>query len=528
MQRRLDGFTLNELVGFGATGEVWRARPQTGGADVALKWLDAEAIDIDRLDNSGLRDFRHPHVAQLLDVRQDGSSVVLVHQFITGVSLAALLAERERLSGSEVVTLLTPIAEALDAAHEAGLLHANLTPAAVLVTPDGRPIVTDVGIWRSLRTGSATRPGSTRLEYLDPGVARGSSPSKATDVFGIAAIGYHALTGRPPWSANARTDTWELAAVEQNVDLAPLGGRAGSRLIDVIARGLSDNADRRGSAGEFAADVCEAAEPEPLHLSGPYLWPDLPSSAAEERSEPALADTRTLDITGEVRRGAAARHAAASRVSREPPPDASILGTNLDRLSRFGSAARLVPRRALVSAGVTLAVLAAIVLALGWNASKAVPARAGAPIGPASAAVTGIAERAIPDSPEAWAGLLNLLYERRALAFRTGDASLLDQVFTSDSPLLVADSAELAELAEAGEVLRDFAPRVLGVLDVSVVGDHAALQITDEFGDYETVPALDTRAGPLTEHPGRGPAPVAMTLVLTEQGWRIQTAERLA
>ncbi|MDQ3735481.1 MAG: serine/threonine protein kinase [Actinomycetota bacterium] len=526
MQRRLDGFTLNELVGFGATGEVWRARPQAGGADVALKWLAADAIDIEKLEASALRDLRHPHVARLLDVRQDGPSVVLVHQFVTGISLAALLAERDRLSGSEVVTLLTPIAEALGAAHEAGLLHANLTPSAVLVTPDGRPILTDVGIWRALAADSAAASASARLEYLDPCVARGGPPIKASDVFGVAALGYHALTGRPPWSGGASADTWELAAGGPGVDLAPLQGTSGSKLVEVIARGLSDRPDARGSARDFATDVRDAAEPEPLHLTGPYLWPDLPSAAPDDSSNPgsAPADSVAPDITGEVRRGGVARHAAGPGTRREPASGVGALGLGFDPPSRSVSTARLVPRRAVISACLILAVLALIVLGLGLGAQTPLPAQADAPVGPAAAAVAHIDERAVPDSPDAWVRLLTLLYERRALAFATGDLSLLDQVFTPDSPQLVTDSTEVTRLVQAGEVLRDFNPQVLEVLDISVVGEHATLQITDEFSDYQTVQAADFDAPPLAEHPGRGPARVELTLVLTMQGWRLHTA----
>ncbi len=149
MQRSLEGFTLIELVGFGGAGEVWRARPDGGGSDVALKWLSDRTVDTDLLSCSRLHDFTHPHVARLLDLRRDGSLVVLVQEFIAGVSLAALLADRDVLSGAEVVTLLTPVAEALGAAHDAGLMHGNLTPTAVIVTPDGRPILTDLGSGRA-------------------------------------------------------------------------------------------------------------------------------------------------------------------------------------------------------------------------------------------------------------------------------------------------------------------------------------------------------------------------------------------
>jgi len=519
MQRSLDGFTLIELVGFGATGEVWRAQPERGGSEVALKWLTAGTVDTELLSGSRLRDFEHPHVARMLDLLRDGSRTVLVQEFIPGGSLAALLTERSRLSSAEVVTLLTPVAEALAAAHEAGLLHGNLTPSALRLTPNGRPVVTDLGVWESLRGATS---GPTRLEYLDPAVARGGSPTTASDVFGIAAIGFHALTGRPPWRADSGAATWQLATEGEGVDLAPLRAGVRSRLAEVIARGLVEQPEHRGSARDFAADVHDAAEPEPLQLAGPYLWPDLPPLAE-------------LDIAGEVRRGGSARGAGGSSTV------ARHAATPKDR-----RAARVVPRRAVIGAIVALAVLSVVVLGLGWNASKAVPAQAGGPVGEVSSrdGVTGsesesdsaepgrgidegIDERAVPNSPEQWSALLTLLYQRRAVAFGTGALSVLDQVFTADSPQLVADATELTRLVNAGQVLRGFDPHVREVIEASVDDDRASLRLTDEFGDYETVPATDVEGSALADNPGRGPTTVSMTLVLTENGWRIHTAQRL-
>lgn len=547
MQPHLDGFCLIELVGFGGSGEVWRARPDDGGPEVALKWLSDTGVeetdgDIDQRGLARLRDFEHPHVARLLDLRQDGSGLVLVEEFLSGVSLAALLTDRDRLSSAEVITLLTPIAEALGAAHEAGLLHGNLTPSAVLFTPDGRPVLSELGVRQCLAPGPTTATGkgvaARQLEYLDPAVARGGGLTEASDVFGVAAIGFHALTGRPPWVAGSGSATWQLAADGDGVDLSPLDEGVPSRLTEVLARGLSDQPWLRGSARDFAADVREALEPEPLRLAARSIRPDLPAPPDEsnEAAQPLGTEPVGMDVAREVRRGRSARHAAeptprAERVRREAAPP------------RLRTAAHVVPRRAVVGALVTLAVLAVAVVGLGWNSSKAVPAQAGAPIGlaaaPGDATESGtepggerdeadqLDERAVPDSAQEWIALLSLLYERRAAAFGTGAAPLLDQVFTADSPQLAVDVTEVNRLVAAGQVLRGFAPNVLEVLDVSVERDRANVQITDEFGDYETVPAANPQAAALAGNPGRGPATVAMTLVRSEDGWRIYTAQRL-
>jgi len=366
----------------------------------------------------------------------------------------------------------------------------------------------------------------------------------ASDVFGIAAIGLHALTGRPPWAGGGSADSRQFAA-EGRADIEALQTGVPGRLADVIARGLCDRADRRGSADEFAEDVRGALEPEPLHLAGPDLWPDLPPVAPAEVADPetARSDPVPFDIAGEVRRGSSARHAATPGTRRERSARTGAGGLNgFQPASGLGRAARFVPRRAIVGALVALAALTVLVLGLGWNAPNAVPAQAGGPVGEPSsgsatvgrdeqpeASTSGIDERALPSSPEGWAQLLSLLYERRALAFATGAVALLDQVFTADSPQLGDDSAELNRLVEAGQVLRGFAPRVLEVTEVTVLdAGQVALQVTDEFDGYETVPALDTGAAALATHAGRAPATVAMTLVLAEQGWRIQSAQRLS
>jgi len=553
MVRSLKGFILIELVGFGATGEVWRARPDGGGPEVALKWLTDEAVDTDLLSAAELHEFEHPHVARLLDLRRDGPKVVLVHEFVAGVSLATLLTERDHLSGAEVVTLLTPVADALGAAHDAGLLHGNLSPTAVLVTPDGRPMLTDLGVWQGM---GPTASGTARLEYLDPAVARGGPITSASDVFGLAAIGYHALTGRPPWTAGNAAFSWELAAEARGVDLQSLHASTPSPLADVIARGLSEQPRHRGSAQALAADVRAAVEPEPLHLAGPYVWPDLPpleddlrsatrsdASRGAAPSGAAPSGAAPMDIASEVRSGNSARHAAAPNTRRERDRARSAtrsIGQDrpLLRHPRSTLAAGVVPRRAIVGALAALALVGVIVLGLGWNASKTVPAQAGGPVGAvarvtedgassADGGPTEVDELAVPDSPRAWVALLSLLYERRAVAFGTGATALLDQVFTADSPQLLTDTTELSRLGEAGQVLRGFSPRVLEVLEVAVDGAHATVQITDEFAEYETVRAVDTRAEALATHPGRGPAQVSMTLVLGEDGWRIHTAQRL-
>lgn len=514
MQRRLDGYTLIELIGFGPSGEVWRAGPQDGGPDVVLTWLLDEGTEADLLAWTPLLEFAHPHVAKLLDVRSDGVDLVLVEEFVPGRSLARLLIEQQALDADEAAELLIPVADAMTEAHADGLLHGCLSPAAILITPDGRPVVTDLGV----RQRSPQHPSPhSRRDYLDPSVVGGAAIEESSDVFSLAAICHHAITGRSPGTP----------------DGLPSG--LPSSLIEAITRGLSEQPECRGTAAEFAADLRDSLDPEPGLTAGAYVWPNL-ADLADDPDLPAFSDSDSDPLDGlgaGTERDSAPDIAAAVRRAASNRQGAGAV--------RRRSALRLaVPRQTVVSSAFALAIVAVLVLGFGWGSSNAPLGRAGPvgsssslpPEGPAesttSADSAGVDERATPASPEAWESLLSLLYDRRAAAFGTGATALLGQVFTPDSPQLVADSAELARLITAGQLLRGFAPRVVEIVAAEIAADRASVQLTDEFGDYETVPVDNPSADALASHPGRGPAAVAMTLVLTEQGWRIHSAQRLA
>ena len=174
---QVPGFDAVELLGFGASGEVWLA----AGAGL-------EGRDRLRREAAVLAGVDHPHVARLLAVHGDGDDVVLVLDLAAGGSLARLLATRGRLSPGEVVTVGVPLAEALAAVHAQGLLHGDVTPGNVLFTADGRPVLSDLGVSRLLGVAAeAQQPVHGTSGYLAPEVVAGGAPGPAADVHGLAA-----------------------------------------------------------------------------------------------------------------------------------------------------------------------------------------------------------------------------------------------------------------------------------------------------------------------------------------------------
>src|SRR3954469_17676998 len=262
------GYTLQELLGRGGSGEVWRAVPRGGGAPVAVKVLVTGDPERQAREAALLGELDHPHLVRLRDVvhqpRRGGEArVALVLDLLPGGSLAALLARRGRLRPAEVVTAIAPVAAALAHAHERGVVHGDLSPGNIVFTAEGRPVLTDLGVARVLGEAAARE---VTPAYVDPTVARGGAPGPASDVFGVAAAAFHALTGIAPWNAATPGDPLRVAADGLLPDLSELAPEAPPELVAVINRGMAADPHDRGSAAAFALDLRHACRPESVRL----------------------------------------------------------------------------------------------------------------------------------------------------------------------------------------------------------------------------------------------------------------------
>ncbi|CCH88964.1 Serine/threonine protein kinase [Modestobacter italicus] len=551
------GYVLEELLGRGGSGQVWRARPRAGGPPVAVKVLVRGDAARQEREAALLGELDHPHLVRLhevvrREVRGGPAEVTLVLDLLAGGSLAALLARRGRLRPGEVVTALAPVAAALAHAHDRGVVHGDLSPGNVIFTAEGRPVVTDLGTARLV--GDRVRAEVTPA-YVDPVVARGGAPGPASDVFGVAAAAFHALTGIAPWNAADPRGTLGVAADGELPDLALLAPEAPEELVRVVRRGLSPEPHRRGSAAAFALDLRHACAPEPVRL---------PVTGVPDTELGATGAGRRTELTHQVPGRVRAAHAA-------PVPDGRLARVRAGLAGRLGSAAELDVRhlagrllhRAVVVAGVLVAVAACLAGAawagVSWGgagepvpaaeSSERVAAGAGsaappsapsdqppppAPAGtsaprpaPAPADVP-VADRTVRPADDAgWAAVLDELYARRATAFTTGDATLLAAVYVPGSALLDRDTAALLALRDQDRALRGFAPRVLRLDQVSAGTGGAdggvELRLVDELPGYRVEPT-GTGGPAATEVPARGATEVRLVVQTTSAGWRISDA----
>ncbi len=506
---QVTGYDAVELLGYGSGGEVWLARDQASGAPVALKQLrsGADLADRDRLRREAamLAGIDHPHVVRLRSVVADASALVLVLDLAPGGSLARVLATRRRLAAGEVVTLAVPLAQALAAVHAHGLVHGDVTPANVLFSADGRPLLSDLGVSRLLGVAGELPHGTSG--YLDPALMAGGRPGPATDVHGLAATCMAAITGSAPYDDHGRR--------------VPVPGDTHPGVRPVLEAALAADPAARPGLEELAVALYDIAQPEPVRF---------------DPVSPTVVDRRTEDDVP------VATHRAGP-VRPAPPEPLPVAAARAPRgpstLRRTAAALRATGRGALVAGAVAGAVLLAAVTGITWAAAgrpgeaAALPARPTADPAPArpaepAPAVTSqpaatVGTPAAPVASGRWAGTLSRLDRERSRAYRTGDPALLRQVYAVDSPALQRDRRVLGRLARSG--LRAVGLRLTAtrVQPRQRSDRRVRLAVTDVLRPYRLVDA----GGTVVERPsGRGQR--SWTVVLARDGgrWRVYDVVR--
>ncbi len=202
-------YSLDREIGRGGMGAVWLGTDEVLGRQVALKKIGlmpgADGTDMARAEREARlsASLHHPHVVTIFNVvsEEDSDARWLVMEYVDGVHLGQLVREEGPLSPDEAARLLWQAADALAAAHAAGMVHRDVKPSNILV--DGKRVVklTDFGIARVMADPALTQTGLLigSPAYLAPEVATGGKGGEAADVWSLGATLFHVLAGRPPY-----------------------------------------------------------------------------------------------------------------------------------------------------------------------------------------------------------------------------------------------------------------------------------------------------------------------------------------
>ncbi|MEP6841945.1 MAG: protein kinase [Pseudolysinimonas sp.] len=205
-------YQLSSRIAIGGMGEVWQATDLVIGRTVAIKILKDEYLG----DPGFLERFRaearhaalvnHEGIANVFDYGEEDGSAYLVMELVPGEALSTVL-ERERvLPTDKVLDIVAQTASALQAAHMAGLVHRDIKPGNLLITPEGRVKITDFGIARIADQVPLTATGQVMgtVQYLSPEQASGHPASPTTDIYSLGIVAYEALAGRRPFTGESQ------------------------------------------------------------------------------------------------------------------------------------------------------------------------------------------------------------------------------------------------------------------------------------------------------------------------------------
>ena len=275
-------YELEERVAVGGMGEVWRARDSTLGRTVAVKTLKTELVQ----DPTFLTRFRnearhtaglsHPGLANVFDYGEQDGTPYLVMEFVEGEPLSTLLAREQRLPPDRTLDYVGQAALALNAAHDAGVIHRDVKPANLIVRSDGVVKVTDFGVARAADVTGVTQTGLVvgTAAYLSPEQASGRPVTPASDIYALGLVAYECLAGHRAFEGDSAV---AVATAQVNQQPPPLPKDVPPLVSSFVLRALEKDPQRRqpdaGDFGRTALALTTAlragTEPPPVTAAAP-------------------------------------------------------------------------------------------------------------------------------------------------------------------------------------------------------------------------------------------------------------------
>jgi len=218
-------YRLERRIGQGGMAEVWLANDISLNRKVAVKMMksqhnnDPVVIERFRREAQASATLNNPNIVTVYDVVDDQGRQAVVMEYVEGLTLRYVLDQKTQLSPSLTIHIGLAIASALDAAHEAGLVHRDIKPGNILITPTGRVMLTDFGIAKALNGNESDLTNQNIMmgtaKYLSPEQVRGRPLDGRADIYSLGLVLYECLAGRVPFIGDSDVDT-ALARVQRD------------------------------------------------------------------------------------------------------------------------------------------------------------------------------------------------------------------------------------------------------------------------------------------------------------------------
>jgi eukaryotic-like serine/threonine-protein kinase len=320
-------YRLQRLIATGGMGQVWEAVDSRLGRRVAVKVLkaefssDPEFIERFRTEARTTAMLNHPGIASVYDYGEtemdaDGRTAYLVMELVNGEPLNSVLKRTGRLSLRHSLDMLEQTGRALQVAHTAGLVHRDVKPGNILITPTGQVKITDFGIAKAVDAAPVTQTGMVMgtAQYIAPEQALGQDATAASDVYALGVVGYESVSGKRPFTGDGALT---VAVKHIKEPPAPLPADLPPNVRELIDITLTkDPGGRYRNGGQFADAVAavRAGRRPPRPNQAPSI------NRARPAAIPSGAQARGADIPARAGPPAAARVRPTSGSHRPPPP----------------------------------------------------------------------------------------------------------------------------------------------------------------------------------------------------------------
>ncbi|CAJ1492957.1 serine/threonine-protein kinase [[Mycobacterium] kokjensenii] len=356
-------YRLQRLIATGGMGQVWEAVDNRLGRRVAVKVLkpefssDPEFIERFRAEARNTAMLNHPGIASVHDYGEsdldgEGRTAFLVMELVNGEPLNSVLKRTGRLSLRHALDMLEQTGRALQVAHSSGLVHRDVKPGNIMITPTGQVKITDFGIAKAVDAAPVTQTGMVMgtAQYIAPEQALGQDATAASDVYSLGVVGYEVLSGRRPFIGDGALT---VAMKHIKEPPPPLPAELPPNVRELIEITLAKNPNMRYRSGGPFADAVAAVRSgrRPTRPSQ-----SLPAGRAAPSAIPSGTTTRVAQPVAPVsaRATAARRARPATGNHRTPAPRRAFTAGQ---------------RALLWAAGVlgTLAIIIAVLIIVGSN-----------------------------------------------------------------------------------------------------------------------------------------------------------------
>ena len=307
--KRLGAYQVISVLGVGGMGEVYLARDERLKRKLALKLLpqqftrDADRVRRFEREARAASALNHPNIITIYEIGETAGTYFIAAEYVEGQTLRQLI-ERGKLRVKEAIDICSQVADALDAAHAAGLVHRDIKPENVMVRPDGYVKVVDFGLVKLTEQGmleqrsnesepDRTNPGTVlgTVAYMSPEQASGIEVDHRSDLFSLGVLMYELLTGVVPFKGNSTASILDAIIHHQPVPLASVVGEANAEAERIVNRALEKDRDLRfQTAGDFRAEL-KRFERE---LDSASIKPGVASSESKKIKPSGLVITRPV------------------------------------------------------------------------------------------------------------------------------------------------------------------------------------------------------------------------------------------